>query len=422
MTFLSCSSGSPAEPVAERVAAVLERIRIEEPALRAFVDIDAPAALARARELDALPPEARGPLHGWPIAAKEIFDVRGMHCGWGSLLHADRVPASSAPLVERLLAAGAVLIGVTASTEYALAAMAATTHPRDPLRSPGASSSGSAAAVGAGLVPLALASQTIGSVIRPAAYCGAVGFKPTSGRYPGGGMLSLSPRLDHAGLIGDCVDTVLRADRVLAADDGVPPSSALGGIAVIAPWFDETPGMAMQGMLARVARRLQRAGAAVRPAEVPLHIAAAERDLTDTLLTHDMAAGHGDYLLRHRGRASERLMAFIDRGVKVSGEAYAAAMRAQEAISGELHRMLLPGEIGLAPPTLDIAPLRRDGTGSRAPQRLWTLAGMPAITLPAGEAHGMPLGIQLIGRRGEDALLLQRARRIEALLKAGADD
>lgn len=421
MTFLPCSFHPPEETVVNRVTAVLEGIRARDTLLRAFCQIDASSAMARARELDTLPLSARGPLHGWPIAVKEIFDVQDMRCAWGSPLHANRVPDTSATLVKRLIAAGAVVIGITTSTEYALAAAAVTTHPYDQLRTPGASSSGSAAAVGAGLLPLALASQTIGSVIRPAAYCGVVGYKPSFGRYPMDGMLSLSPRLDHAGLIGDCVETILQADQVLSGKECVPPGS-LEGICVISPWFNETLGIAMQGVLTRVAKLLQQAGMSMRNVEVLPAIAAAEEDVTTTLLTYDLAGGHGDYLIRHRTQASQRLMTFIDKGLTVSEEDYSTALRQQEWIASELQQMLSPGEIGLAPATLDIAPLRQVGTGSRAPQRLWTLAGMPAITLQAGTEDGMPLGIQLIGRRNEDDLLLQVARMIETLLQMSSHD
>src|SRR5665213_1589187 len=152
------------------VAACLERIEAVEPTVRAFVDLRAAEALEQARKMDLAGPSANRPLHGVPVAVKEVFDVRCMRCSWGTAIHADRRPAADAGAVERLRAAGAIVLGTLVSTEYAIAAAGPTTNPHDPGRTPGGSSSGSAAAVASHMVPLALGSQSIGSTVRPALY------------------------------------------------------------------------------------------------------------------------------------------------------------------------------------------------------------------------------------------------------------
>ena len=156
-------------------AACLKRIDAREPSVRAFVDMQRDRALAEVRDLDWRVAGERGPLHGVPVAVKEVFDVAGMICGWGTPIRENQVPRRDAVVVARLRAAGAVVVGTTVSTEYAVWTAGPNTNPHDPARTPGGSSSGSAAAVAAGMVPLAIGSQTIGSVVRPAVYCGALG-------------------------------------------------------------------------------------------------------------------------------------------------------------------------------------------------------------------------------------------------------
>lgn len=197
------------------VAACLNRITEREPEVRAFVDLRAADALAFARELDLGTPRADQVLYGAPVAIKEVFDVKGLLCGWGTPIHAERRPASDAPAVARLKRAGAVVVGTTVSTEYAIAAAGPSTNPCDPQRSPGGSSSGSAAAVAAGMVPLALGSQSIGSIVRPATYCGVFGLKPTRGAISTLGGMPLARELDHVGPIARHPEDLALACQVL---------------------------------------------------------------------------------------------------------------------------------------------------------------------------------------------------------------
>lgn len=417
------SHNSFARPsVQERIASALVRTRQRDRTLHAFVELDAPGAMRRAAELDALPASSRGPLHGLPVAIKEVFDAAGQLCAWGSPLHAGRRPAADAQLVRRLIDAGAVPLGMTASTEYALAAAAATVHPRDARRSPGASSSGSAAAVGAGMVPLALGTQTIGSIIRPAAYCGAVGFKPSYGRYSTDGVLCLSRQLDHAGVIAASVAHVIAADRVLADDAGTPAAEGVPRLRVLQPWFEEEVAASVTVTLDACYQQLRAAGLALESLTIDADIAATETGLTDTLLTFELAQRHGTTLRGAPDKVSAKLMEMLVRGESVSAARFDDAVAQQAEFSRRLNAMLHPGEVALAPATIGLAPLLAEGTtGSRAPQRLWTLSGLPAITVPVGEYDGMPVGLQLIGRLGEDAGLLRTAMRIEAIVSGSAD-
>lgn len=409
----------PGHNVSARIAALYHAIERREPELRAFTALCRADAMTRAEALDALPPAERRPLHGLPIAVKEVIDVAGLPVTWGSALQQGRIPAGTASLVQRLLDAGAVVVGITASMEYAIAAATATTHPTDASRTPGGSSSGSAAAVGAGLLPLALGTQTIGSIVRPAAYCGAVGFKPSHGRYPADGMLCLSPVLDHPGLIADRVDTVIEVDRVLGCDARTP--GRLRALRFVAPWYDEPTGPAVTETLARLRRILVGQLPLGTDWHIDADIAADEGALTHTLLTHDLASGHGDDVRTGGDAASPRLQQLVSEGMQVDDDAYAAACASREAIIARLHTQLAPGEIAIAPATVDVAPPRTEGTGSRAPQRLWTLAGMPTLTLPAGRVGRLPVGVQFIAREGEDALLLACASRVQALLSEYGD-
>ncbi|CAG9166231.1 amidase [Cupriavidus respiraculi] len=407
--------------VQQHIAAAMAHVRERDQALHAFIELDEPGAMQRARALDGLPQSGHGRLHGMPVAIKEVIDVAGRLCAWGSPLHAGRRPADDAPLVRRLIDAGAVPIGITASTEYALAAAAATVHPRDARRSPGASSSGSAAAVGAGMVPVALGTQTIGSIIRPAAYCGVVGFKPSYGRYPTDGMLCLSKQLDHAGVLAASVAHVIAVDPILAGDDRTASIEQTPRLRVVRPWFEETMAEAVSVALDTFHESLRRAGFGLDELVIDADVAAAEAALTDTLLTFELARRHGATLHGAPDKVSAELRAMLARGEAVSESRFGEAVAQQAAFSGRLDAMLGPGEFALAPATVGLAPLLAEGSGSRAPQRLWTLAGMPAITLPVGEHGGLPVGVQLIGRIGEDAALLRAAARIEAVVNGRAD-
>lgn len=399
---------------AAQVAEVARRIAEHEPALHAFRELHLDAARARAQDLDTLTARARGALHGLPVGVKEVLDVAGMRCEWGTPIHAGRVPERDCALVRDLKAAGAVVVGITAATEYAMAREAPTVNPFDSDRTPGASSSGSAAAVGAGLVPCALGSQTIGSGIRPAAYCGVLGLKPSHGVLSNEGGMPLSTHLDHPALLAADFDILERVFSVLAGaraatTDDLQPQA--GKIIVTPPWFDEPLDNSVLAAIDNAAALFAKIGYAVERREVG-PVVSGEDDCLMTILTHDMAANHGGDYDRASDQMSEFLRSLIEAGRRVSREQYDEAVARQSEIIAALGEWLPENGIVLTAAVTGPAPLRADGTGSRAPQRLWTLAGWPALAVPGWWAGHLPVGVQLVARGGADRRLLSVGRRL----------
>lgn len=394
--------------VAETAEAFLSHAADLEPVLHAFRQIDAERLRADAAVLDALPVEKRGSLFGMTVAVKEVFDVSGYVCGWGSPIHDGRRPMADAAAVARLKAAGAVIAGITVSTEYAMSRPGPTTNPFDLLRTPGASSQGSAAAVGAGLVPAALGSQTIGSIIRPASYCGCIGFKPTWGAIAVDGSMPLSAPLDHVGFLAadpNVAEALL--DVLMPGPDSELPETGI----VLAPWYREATAPAVRDAVTDATDKLAAKGVPFRADTLPAWIADTEAETLDRLLTHDMARHHGGDFDAQGDLMSERVRDFIRRGRAVKAAAYEEALARREDIAAGLDAWIGEG-IVLMPATTDVAPLRSDGTGPREPQRLWTLAGLPAMTVPFAMAGGLPIGVQIVARRGADRRVMAVARQL----------
>lgn len=380
----------------------LERV---EPRLQAFVQVD-PDRLAReAAALDALAPRARGPLHGLIVAVKEIFDVAGYVCAWGSPIQQGRRPPRDAWAVARLRDAGALIAGITVSMEYAIAAPGPTVNPHDGGRTPGGSSQGSAAAVGAGLLPAALASQTIGSIVRPAAYCGCLGMKPSWGTIDLAGCMPLSGALDHVGFTASDVAVARRLLPVLAPSLDIGCHRVPDRIVLLDPWYGEATAPVLLDALDRAAGRLSEAGLRVEREGIPDWIARSEAMLLDTILAHDIARHHGGDYDRHASAMSSVLRDYIERGRLVSEADYSRALLLRRDIA-ECLDALIGEDVALAPSIVDIAPKRACGTGSRAAQRLWSVGGQPALGVPLGAHAGLPLGVQLIAARGRDHALL----------------
>lgn len=379
--------------------------------LHAFTEIDADRLMSEAAALDALPTHARGPLYGTLVAVKEVYDVTGYTCAWGTPVHKHRVPSKDADAVAILREAGAMIAGITVSTEYALSRTGPTVNPYDGVRTPGASSQGSAAAVGAGLVPLALGSQTIGSVIRPAAFCGCVGVKPTWGAIPVGGSMPLSAPLDHVGLLAADVAMAIRALSALAPDleDVDRPARLI----YVRPWYHETLDAdvreALDASIARAAAR----GFDVSEKAIPEWIGAEEEEVLDTLLAGGMAQNHGRDFDCASAQMSPRVCDYIERGRAQDGAVYAAALHTQDQIATELDAFL-GDAVAIMPATTGVAPMLDSGTGSRAPQRLWSLAGCPAVTVSVGKSGGLPIGVQLVGARHRDHAVLAVAAQLAA--------
>jgi Asp-tRNA(Asn)/Glu-tRNA(Gln) amidotransferase A subunit family amidase len=404
-------------------AACLARIAEREPAIRAFVDLRPDAALARARELDQRRPRDDEPLYGVPVAVKEVFDVAGYRCAWGTPIHAERVPDSDAAPVARLKAAGAVILGTAVSTEYAIAAPGPTTNPHDPRRTPGGSSSGPAAAVASGMVPLALGSQSIGSVIRPATYCGVLGLKPTFGAISTLGGMALAEELDHVGILARDADDVALACRVLfghdpddpVSRDVLPPDTGAAAqpshaLHVVGP-LNARVRPASERAVQRAVDALRSAGVTVTRIELPADFDRIEW-ITYTLLCRGIARHHGADYDRAAASMSPRLRELVERGRAISDADHEAARSAARETAHQLAVMLPAGTVAVNAAVDDVAPPLSEGTGAPILQALWTVAGLPALAVPCGRADGMPIGPQLAAGAGQEASLLAAARLV----------
>jgi len=416
----------------ELVAACLARIREVDGAIEAWAHLDPEHALAQARRLDEIrrAGEATGPLHGVPVAIKDIIDTADLPTECGSRIHAGRAPAHDATVVTMLRAAGAVILGKTVTTEFALYTPGKTRNPHDASRTPGGSSSGSAAAVAAGMVPLALGTQTNGSVIRPAAFCGVYGFKPTHGLIPRGGILRLSRTLDHVGVFARTLDDVgLACEQLIGFDPADPDTRARARIpfreiAAAEPplppllaWV-EPPGWERAEPQMREAFDEVRDALGDRVITVPLgesagRALAIHRTILDAELAFNLAADH------ERGAAamSAALREQIERGQRVTAFDYQQAVSRIAAINQGFDEIFERCDAIVTAAAPGVAPAGLETTGDPSYCTLWSLAGMPALSMPLmkGEA-GLPIGVQLVGRRDSDARLLRTARWLVARL------
>jgi Asp-tRNA(Asn)/Glu-tRNA(Gln) amidotransferase A subunit family amidase len=407
------------------VGACLDRIAAMDGEVRAFAHLDPDAALAQAQALDERQRDGGplGPLHGIPVGIKDIFDTADYPTECGSAALTGRRPTEDSAAVARLRAAGAVIIGKTVTTECAYFHPGPTRNPHDLTRTPGGSSSGSAAAVAAEMVPLAIGSQTNGSVIRPAAFCGVVGMKPTHGTVSRHGALILSRALDHVGTFARSVaDTALLVE-VLAGydprDADTRPVASPDFLALAQDELETAPRLAFvrtpvwdkadaatRAAFDALAGEL---GDDVEEMALPDEIAGAWDDHRVVMAT-DMAHNLGAMIARAgESRSSAALRNLLAEGAQVPAVRYLAArdnaLRYRQAIAG-----LLAGfDAILTPATVGVAPVG-EATGSPMFCSLWSLSGVPAITLPllAGEG-GLPLGVQLVGAPGDDARLLRTA-------------
>jgi Asp-tRNA(Asn)/Glu-tRNA(Gln) amidotransferase A subunit family amidase len=407
--------------------ACLGRIAQRETAVVAWEYLD--PAMVRQHSLQCDQQQAQGqplgPLHGIPVAVKDIFATADMPTGWGTPLHAGQRLPYDAAAVARLRAAGAIIMGKTVTTEYALARAGKTRNPHHLDHTPGGSSSGSAAAVADRMVPLAVGTQTAGSVLRPAAYCGVLGFKPSFGLTSRHGVLPVSRDLDHVGVFARSLDDIILLCRVLIGPDGRDPDClgypALGSVVdrplptpphlgfVPTPFWHEVEPEAQNALLASL-EQFRAAGASVT--EVPLPAVFADYlDTLDVLIACGMAAHHGADYDHHREALSPVLCNTIERGRAHSGVTYAAARRAVVNYSAALAALFDRYDALVTPVTAGVAPLGLENTGTFKFCAPWSLTGVPTISVPTGQGcHNLPLAIQLVGSRGQDGTLLQVAR------------
>ena len=398
----------------ETVEAALAAIQARDGELHAWKAVDAGFARRQARALDAGPP--RGALHGIPVGVKDIFDTADLPTEYGSPIYQGHRPAADAACIAAARAAGAVILGKTVTTEFATMVPAATVHPKNPKHTPGGSSSGSAAAVAAGMVRFAFGTQTVGSIIRPAAYCGVVGYKPSFGTLSRSGMKMGCDTLDTAGVIARSVDdaALLVAGSAMRSDLLEIAAAEKPELAVCRSpnWHHMSP----EGAAAfeAAAKRLAAKGARLVDLELdfPQLDAAAS-----TILVYEMARALAYEITNHRARVSPMLLERVDSGATMPYAQYAKAI----AYAAECRRRLrdLAGEADaiLTPSATGEAPLGLGSTGNTAMNRLWTLLHGPCVTVPAGDGPaGLPMGIQIVGLSGEDARTLAVAKWVEGAL------
>jgi Asp-tRNA(Asn)/Glu-tRNA(Gln) amidotransferase A subunit family amidase len=381
-----------------------------EAGVGAFAALDLDAARRHADEA-ALPAL---PLRGLPVGIKDIFDTADFETSYGSSIYAGHRPKADAAMVSMVRRAGGIVPGKTVTTQFASLEPAATRNPRNPAHTPGGSSSGSAAAVAAGMLPLALGSQTGGSVIRPAAFCGVAGFKPSFRLLPTVGMKCFSWSLDTVGLFAKGVaDAAFAAAAITGRDlrvDGRPPAAPV--IAIVRAHWDAAS-TAMQDAVERAARAAEKSGAKIKELELPPILAeatAAQRIVQDYEAFRALAFEYD----RHRDRLGPVLRRQLEEAAAIDTDAYDDARRTTRRARKALLDHLADGEVMLSPSAPGAAPHGLGSTGEPTFNRLWTLLGTPCVNVPGlSDQAGLPLGVQVIARFGRDRFALAAAAFLE---------
>jgi Asp-tRNA(Asn)/Glu-tRNA(Gln) amidotransferase A subunit family amidase len=383
--------------------ACLARIDALEPDIRAWAHVDAEGALGEARRLDKDASAGRpiGPLHGAPIGIKDIIDVADMPTTAGAPAFAHTHPRRNATLVARLRAAGAVIVGKTHATQFAYRDPAPTRNPWSPDRTPGGSSSGSAAAVAARMVPAAIGTQTVGSILRPAAYCGVVGLKGAFGAVPLDGVVPLARPLDHGGPIARSVADAALLERVLMGGPLEIETVEAPRLGVIRESLDRAdPGL--RGHLDEVLERLAGAGARVIEVDLPPAFGGLP-DAGWVLLETGAAAAHATMFAAHGDEYGPTIREVILAGQARTPGDVQEAKRTRLAARRALESLVATVDALVSPTAPSSAPALADGTGDGSFCAPWSTLGVPAISLPTGlDAAGLPLAAQLVA--GSDGL------------------
>ena len=414
------------------IEAACDRLNRDEPRIRGFLPEpgrrprlhdDAAALAARYPE-----PSTRPPLFGMLVGVKDIFAVGGFDTRAGSALPPEAFEMPQGPAVTRLLAAGALILGKTVTTEFAYADAGATTNPHDPTRTPGGSSSGSAAAVACGYAALALGSQTVGSVLRPAAFCGVVGFKPSFGRVPADGVVPYSPSVDTVGWFAPDIGGARRAAAVILdgwRDTPAPVRAPVVGVPSEAYLAQAQP--AARAAFEATLVRLAAAGVEVRRVPI-LHDIDAINAHHRALITVEFGEVHAQRFARYGALFRANSAALFDAAQRVTPGERAAGLASRLALREALHAAMdAPAlderdiDVWASPAATGPAPVGLTFTGDPVMNLPWTHAGVPAIAIPAGTLDGMPLGLQLAGRFGGDEALLAAAAALASRLPPRGD-
>ena len=400
-------------------AACLERIAERDDAVRAWAFLHAKQALAQARELDRMPRRSR--LHGVPFGIKDIIDTEDLPTEYNSPIYRGHRPRADASCVALLRRAGCLVLGKTVTTEFANNHPSPTRNPHDPAHTPGGSSSGSAAAVADRMVPLALGTQTGGSVIRPAAYCGAFALKPSFGSINRQGTKFVAESLDTIGIFSRAPDDLALALEVLSGRSAPDFASFTGkpriGLCRTPHWQDADA--ATQANLEHAAKRLAKAGATVTDFELPPgsdHLF----DRHAIIMGFESVRALAWEYMNFPEQISTSLKPRLDEGWQVTRADYDAvretARQCRRALADRMHAV----DFLLTPSAPSEAPRSHESTGDPVFNRAWTLFGVPCVTVPHGKgAHGLPLGIQLVGPFDGDTALLGWAHWTAAALSAG---
>jgi Asp-tRNA(Asn)/Glu-tRNA(Gln) amidotransferase A subunit family amidase len=415
----------------ELVQACLDRIDASEPVVKAWVYIDAELVLAQARTADEKVKSGAelGPLHGIPVGLKDIIDTADMPTCSGSEHFAGRRPANDATVVSLLRKSGAIIMGKTVTTEFALTGQRGTTNPHDSNRTPGGSSSGSGASVADHMVPLALGSQTGGSMLRPASYCGAYGYKATYGKISRKGVFIIARPLDHVGVYANSLDDIaLIADTLMVYDEGdfdmlpdcgarlvetlnKPASDGSFKLAFVKgpPWAE-----AEDHLDAVFAPYIKSLGSIVREVELAGifdRAVDAQRVVMSANLWHNLA----DFCINNRSSLLPETIQRAEAGKMISAEEYIDAQELVGSLNHAVDQLLGHYDAIITASATGEAPLGLESTGNAIFQCMWTLMGVPTISLPLLKGpNGMPIGVQLIGRRGRDADLFLVAKKLLA--------
>ena len=403
------------------VAACLARVSAREKDVRAWAFLDPELALAQARALDGSAP--RSALHGVPVGIKDVFDTADMPTEYNSPIYRGYRPKWDAAAVALLRLAGCVILGKTETTEFANNHPARTRHPQNLAHTPGGSSSGSAAAVADFMVPLTIGTQTGGSTIRPAAFCGVVGCKPSFNSINRAGLKFVAESLDTVGLFGRSAEDValclhVLSGRVLPDFRPAPARKPRVGLARTARWHEA--GAATHSAVERAAAQLARAGAAVSDFELP-DAYARLFDEQGKVMNFELARALAWEYTHHGGALSTSLRPRVEEGWATPRTEYDAARELARRCRRELAARMDGCDFLLTPSAIGEAPATLETTGSSLFNRVWTLLGVPCVTLPFGTGPaGLPLGVQLVGAFDGDMKLLGWAHWAEAALRPGA--
>ncbi len=381
------------------LAKCLETIALKDPRIHAWVQISPQSATAT------------GPLSGIPFGAKDIIETRGLATEYGSAIYRGRVGVEDADIITELKSRGAILLGKTHTTAFAYMTPGPTRNPRNVEHTPGGSSSGSAAAVAAGMVPLALGTQTKGSVLRPASYCGVTGFKPTFGAFSMKGVLPFAKSLDTLGFFTHTPEDMRVLWRALGRDSAGADVNVLG-----APSPTPTVEMPMANAFNQALVTSQQGGVSVRFINIAGMLARLA-DAAHVVMSYEAARFHQQRFEEHADRLAD-LADLVRAGREIPESRYDGARRHIDACRQKMAELFQSTPVIAVPAATGPAPSGLGSTGDPTMNSPWTALGTPAISIPMPVGSDLPLGLQLTAAHGNDALLLRAAERVAAIMAA----